>query len=173
MFETSTVVVATALCVIIDRLVHCGLQLIFSTRAIQNCASPELLRRTSESSGHIWWVNNCWNSFLHSVYILVVGIYSTSFKITFVTDAVQTQCTAYEIYDSHGGEYESDCLHRLVSQKLPDVSEVLTASERPSDGGISTSETSVNSYQTTQRNIQELCNTNQGASMNECSGQSS
>jgi hypothetical protein len=46
-------------------------------------------------------------------------------------------------------------LHRVVSLKLTDVSEVLTKTHRPIMEAVSISETSVNFYETTRRNILE------------------
>jgi hypothetical protein len=69
-----------------------------------------------------------------------------------------------EISDSHGGEYEDDCLLGYCTVQsgisLP-ISEVFAASiiraltHSPDDGAASTSKTSVNFYQTTRRNILE------------------
>jgi hypothetical protein len=64
-----------------------------------------------------------------------------------------------EISGSHGGEYENYCLvsYCVVWQKFVDVSEVFTAIIRIAlmMKAVSTSETSVNSYETAQGNIPE------------------
>jgi hypothetical protein len=71
-----------------------------------------------------------------------------------------------KISDFHGGEYEDDSLFGIlqlvVSYKLTDVSEVLTAAIIRAMSvlmmeAVSTSETKVNFYETTRRIIPEGC----------------
>jgi hypothetical protein len=66
-----------------------------------------------------------------------------------------------KISGSHGGEYEYECemLHRVVSWKLTDVSQLLTVCTTIAlmMEAVTTSETTVSFYETTRRSTPHVC----------------